>query len=588
MRLEGQVASPGITLGSAVLFNPNDFHVDDESVQDVVSEVTRVREAVYSAIGELERLRAKVCAGMGADFASIFRSQQTIAEDETILTEVVEAIETYHLTAESAVRRVFDRYVMQFAALSDGDYIKTRAADVEDVAKRIRRILLGLPVVNLSDLPRETILVARELYPSDTVMLDTARVVGIITERGGSSSHVAILAKNLEIPAAVGVERALDRIHARDTVVLDSSHREKAWVLVNPREESLQKIEARRDRLRMRAKLIDKSRQLPPITRDNVSFSLSANVGSTLELDRARAAGARSIGLYRSEFLFLGAARLPDEETQFIAYRTAAETFSDGFVVIRTLDIGGDKTIPAITKPHEDNPFLGNRALRLCLAHPEMFRTQLRAILRASAYGTVKILFPMIGGIPELEQAQALLESVRRDLCHEQIAFDPDIETGIMVEVPSAVWVADALARRVDFFSIGTNDLTQYLLAADRLNSSVASYFRTFDPSVFRAISHVVEAAHHHDRWVGVCGELGGDPRAIPALIGAGIKELSMSPGLLAEANWVIRGMTMEEARKLTRTVLELDSHDAILEVLNTVYRARIEALEGESVHEKR
>ncbi len=580
MKLEGLVASPGIATGKAVLFHSSVMTEILESTQDTEWEKTRLHEAARTATEELVRLQDKVRHTMGVDYAGIFRSQQTIAEDASIIGEVEALIDSARFSAETALQRVFQKYAALFEDLPDGDYNKTRATDVDDVAKRILRVLLGIPGVDLSDLPRSTILVAHDLFPSDTITLDARRVNGIITERGGPSSHVAILAKNLGIPAAVGVSAALQRIKNRDVVVVDSAHAVRARVLVNPGKASMQKVEVQQSRLRDRAEHMRTFRGLPSVTPDGVEHILSVNVGSTADLAKARESGVRSIGLYRTEFLFLGVPRLPDEETQLTAYRAAAETFPDGFVVIRTLDVGGDKTIPTVSSPPEENPFLGSRGLRFTLNRPDLFRTQLRAILRAGAWGPVKMMFPMVGGVPELEDALALLSSVKDDLAREELPHDPTMEVGIMMEVPSAIWVADALARRVDFFSIGTNDLTQYLLAADRMNSDVSSYYRVYDPAVFTAVHQAAEAARRHGRWIGVCGELGGDPRAIPALIGLGVRELSMSAGLVAEANWIIRDTRISEARKLAREILTAETHREVADMLDQIYRRRVEDLD--------
>lgn len=575
VQLEGISASPGLASGAAFLFRRPDLPVIDGPASGVDTEIGRLQEAARGAVSELVVLKETVRHNLGDEFAHIFRSQQTIAEDDSILGEVEALIREEELCAEAALRQVFDTYRALFDELDDGDYNKGRAADIDDVYKRIMRNLLGIPDVNLADLAPETIVVAEELYPSDTALMDASRVAGIVTERGGATSHVAILAKNLGIPAAVRVEGALERIRSRDTVVLDVSAGEQARIFVNPDQATREMLEKRDAELRAHIERVAAYRGARPVTPDGRDVTLSANVGSTNELEPARVAGAESIGLYRSEFLFMNSAKLPDEERQYEAYRAAAEAFRDGFVIIRTLDVGGDKQVPSIPMPHEDNPFLGNRALRLCLSRPELFRTQLRAILRASATGTVKMMFPMVGGVPELDRALGLLEDVREELDNEGYSYDPNMEVGIMIEIPSAVWVADALAQRVSFFSIGTNDLTQYLTAADRMNGAVQEYNRAYDPSVFRAIAAVAAAAERHGRWTGVCGELGGDPLAIPALIGLGITELSMTPRAITEATWLVRSTPYAEAQSLANRVLSLDDHTEIRALLEQHYASK-------------
>ncbi|MFO8041946.1 MAG: phosphoenolpyruvate--protein phosphotransferase [Alkalispirochaeta sp.] len=575
MLLQGISASPGVVHGQAVLFTRPELPVIAGPGSGFDVEHDRLLQAVDAAVSELVALKEKTRANLGDEYAHIFRSQQTIAEDESILGEVEEVLREAQVCAEEALRTVFDNYRSLFAELSDDDYNKGRAADIEDVYKRILRQLLGVGEINLSSLAPNSIIVAEELYPSDTVLMDAGQVDGLITERGGPTSHVAILAKNLGIPAAVRVAGALESITDDDTVVLDTADVDEARIFINPDPETRRLLVAREAELTRHRDRVERYRGEPAVTPDGQVIHVAANVGSSAELEPARRAGAESIGLYRSEFLFLNSAVLPNEEVQYEAYRRAAEAFRGGSVIIRTLDVGGDKQLPSITLGKEDNPFLGNRALRLSLSRPPLFRTQLRAILRAAAAGNVKLMFPMVGGVPELTEALAVVEEVKDELRAEGAVYNPDTEIGIMVEIPSAVWVADALAQRVSFFSVGTNDLTQYLMAADRLNGDVEKYYRAFDPSVFRAIQYVSAAAARHDRWVGVCGELGGSALAIPALIGLGVTELSMSPSLLAEATWLIQTTPITVARELAESVVSLDSHTEIKALLEQFYASK-------------
>ena len=575
MHLKGIAASPGIATGTAVVFVKQTLPEIDGNVGDVEAEVARFHDAIHGAVDQLVALKEKMRDSLGDEFAHIFRSQQTIAEDESIRGEIEAAIRDTSICAEMALRTVFDTYRALFDELDDSDYNKSRAADIEDVYKRILRNLLGVPEVTLADLDPDTIIVAEELFPSDTAMMDARAVGGMVTERGGATSHVAILAKNLGIPAAVRVEGALAQIRDRDAVVIESVENEAARVFVNPDRRTVAELRDRERTLHRRRERIERFRGKDAVTTDGERIVLSANVGSTADLEPAYEAGATSIGLYRSEFLFLNSPAPPDEEQQYTAYRRAAERFDEGFVIVRTLDIGGDKRVPSIPMPEEGNPFLGNRALRLCLSRPDLFRKQLRAVLRAGAHGSIKIMFPMVGGVSELDRALAALEEAKRELESEGLLYDREMEVGIMVEVPSAVWVADALAARVSFFSIGTNDLTQYLMAADRLNGDIEEYYRTFDPSVFRSIHEVARAADRHGRWVGVCGELAGNPLAIPVLAGLGVTELSMSPRMLAEATSLLCASSMAEVRSLAGEVLALDSHTEIKALLRRHYSSK-------------
>ncbi len=575
MDFSGIAASPGIGEGAAYIFISPNLLFSERVVSDIPEEIKRLRSSAMAAVLELSELKESVRARLGDEFAHIFRSQQTIAEDDSIIAEIEERIRDKKSSAEESLSYIFESYITLFSELDDSDYNKSRVADIEDVYKRILRILLGLPDVNLSTLPKKSIIIAKDLLPSDTAMMDTDQIVGMVTELGGATSHVAILANNLGIPAAVGVTGIIGAVQNQDRILLDASDSEKALVYINPTTEIHQKIERTQITLKKHKARIMKNQDTPVITRDGQEITLSANVGSTVELLPARDAGASSIGLYRSEFLFMNSNSLPSEEEQYQAYRKAAECFKEGFVIIRTLDIGGDKQLSALPLPVEDNPFLGNRALRLTLSLPDLFLTQIRAILRAGAHGSVKIMFPMVGGVPELDAALELLNQACIDLEREQIPYDRSMEIGIMVEIPSAVWMADILARHVSFFSIGTNDLTQYLLAADRLNSNVSDYYRVFDPSVFKAIKEVVRAAKNQGRWVGICGELGGNPLAIPLLVGLGVTELSMSPRAIAEASWLIREITLNDAEALADRILELDTDKKIRKVLREFYKSK-------------
>lgn len=573
--LSGIPASVGIAEGRAVVYQRPELPVIDGPGAGVDYEIGRINEAAEAAIAELKALKEHTRTRLGDEYAHIFRSQQTIAEDDSILNEVAELIRAENLCAEAALRQVFAAYRSLFEQLDDDDYNKARLADIEDVGMRIMRQLVGVTETSLADLNAGSIIIADDLYPSDTMLMDPAAVAGMVTERGGATSHVAILAKNLGIPAAVRVRGITDSCRDGQLVILDSSDAREAQVHVNPGTAVRAQLTERREMLDRHRARVESMRGAQPITIDGREVMLSANVGATAELGPAVEAGASSIGLYRSEFLFLNSPTLPDEDAQYRAYREAAETFRDGLVIIRTLDIGGDKMVPSIPMAEEANPFLGNRALRLCLSRPQLFRTQLRAILRASVAGNIKVMFPMVGGLPELDAACTILEETRSELTAEGVPVDPDLEIGVMIEIPSAVWVASALAKRVSFFSIGTNDLTQYLMAADRLNGDIEEYYRPYDPAVFRAIAHVVEAAREAGIWVGVCGELGGDPLAIPALIGLGVTELSMSPISLAEATWLVRTGTSQDMQALAQNVLSLDDHQEIRALLQNHYTAK-------------
>jgi len=574
IRLQGVSASPGIASAVAFVYVVPTLIAPTHTAQDCEFEVRRLSEAASAAAGELQALTAQVRETLGADHAHIFRSQQTITEDESIVSEVAELIRSEMLCAESGLERVFQSYVKMFEQLDDQDYNKGRVADLQDVYRRILGLLLGVERRSLAEINHPCIVVAEDLLPSDTALMNTQYVRGLVTERGGATSHVAILARNIGIPAAVAVHGAIEQLRTGDSIVLQCVENSPAIVYVNPGSKTLELIEGEEERLRERRSRIESCRDKEPITLDGARIDLAVNLGSTQEIATAVAHGGTRVGLYRSEFLFMRAQGLPDEEEQFRAYKLAAEAFPGGDVIVRTLDIGGDKHVPAIALRKEDNPFLGLRALRLSLNRPMLFRTQIRAILRASAFGNVKLMFPMVGGLPELEEALEHVDELCTELRASGTPFNSDIEIGIMVEIPSAVWMADVLAKRVAFFSIGTNDLIQYLLAADRLNDQVATYYRAFDPAVFRAVKHVTQAAEAQGLWVGVCGELGANPLAIPALIGLGVSELSMSPSSLPEATWLIRNSRHSEMRALASEVLGLSSEQEVITTLKQAHRS--------------
>ncbi len=539
--LAGLVASRGAVVGSTVLYAPAEIRIEKRSINDVTAEQEQVRSAMARAAEALARTTAVVRETAGAELAHIFRSQQTIAEDDSIVDEMLTAVSEDRCSAAEAVDKVFGAYIGLFAELADDDYNAQRAADVEDVRRRVLRIALGLPEADLSAIDAGSIIVAEELFPSDTAMIDPSHVVGIATERGGLTSHVAILSKSLGIPAAVGVRNLCQDVSTGTKLALDAIDERNAWVLVDPDDRSIAALEEVNSRYAAYREEITTVVGEKGTLLDGHEIQVSANVGSDRDAVAAASDGATSIGLFRTEFLYLNATREPDEETQYAAYRTAVEAMAPGMVIFRTMDIGGDKSVPFLKVDPEDNPFLGLRALRISFRDPEMLKTQLRAILRASAHGDAKVMFPMVGSVREVIRARELFEEARAELTKAGVAIADHVDVGVMIEVPSAVFMAREIAAQVDFMSVGTNDLTQYILAADRTNGSVADYYQPFHPAVVRAIRDVVDAGNAAGIWTGVCGELAGVARAIPLLIGLGVRELSMSAGLIPEALYTMR-----------------------------------------------
>lgn len=598
--LPGVVASPGFAQGRAVVYAPADLGFEPRLLpeDELEREVSRLDDALRRAVAELEGLKEKARDELGDEGAHIFRSQQTMLEDDATSTEMREMIRSRRCRAESAVQDVYGTYIEMFSSLGEDDYNRERKADLEDVRNRVLRTLLGVQDRSLADIPADSIVVALDLNPSDTMAMDRRRVQGMITERGGITSHVAILARNLGIPAAVGVARAVSDIDDGDALCLDCTGMgpagaagpgsragtDTAEIHRNPDADTVTRLHAQRDRYQERRRTLARDKHLPPVTADGRGIDVSANIGSVEEIGPARDEGARSIGLFRSEFLFIHHGGNVSEETQFAAYRDAVEAFRDGYVVLRTLDIGADKPVKEISLPAEENPFLGYRGVRISLDRQDLLKTQLRAALRASVHGVLKIMFPMISGPGEVRQVFQVRDAVMDELTREGVPFSDSVEFGLMIEVPSAVLMAEELSRMVDFFSIGTNDLTQYLLAADRMNEKITSYYQPYHPAVFRAIRTVVDAAHRNGKWVGICGELGGMALAIPILAGLGVDEISMSPGSIPEAIHIIRRISTGEARGLAERVLEADHEGDVREIAHTF----LETIRGNEQRSKR
>ncbi len=568
--LQGVAASPGMARGRAVVFHRADLSYDSRPADNPDGEIQRLDGAVERATAELTRLKEQVLSEMGEESAHIFRSQQTMLEDESILEEMKDRIRSECLPAEGAVETVYSAYLEMFSSLGEEDYNRERKTDLEDVQKRLLRTLLGREEVSLAHLEKESIVIATELFPSDTVTMRREHVAAMITERGGITSHVAILARNLGIPAAVGVGDATSIINTGDRLFLDGSEGEHAHIHVNPEQTVEAALMERAEAYDQRQELFAREKNRAAVTRDGTRIDISANIGSVEEVEPARTDGARSVGLFRSEFLFMHHGGTVSEETQFRAYREVLQSFTDGFVVLRTLDVGADKPVRDISIPTEGNPFLGYRGVRISLDRQELLVTQLRAALRASVFGHLKIMFPMISGPAEVQRVLAAAEKVKQELQRDGLEYDDSVEFGVMIEVPSAVIMAEELANLVDFFSIGTNDLTQYLLAADRMNENIQTYYQPYHPAVFRAIRSVTEAAHRRNKWVGVCGELGGMAPAVPVLVGLGVDELSMSPRSIAEAVHVVRRITATEAEDLAQCVLRSDSEEAVKDVVHS------------------
>mgnify|MGYP000210642983 CR=1 FL=1 len=557
--LRGIAASGGLAVGPAFHFRKASLCCERTTVQDPAAEWVRFQAALATAGEELARVCALAEAQCQPEEAVIFQAHLLILDDPDLLDQVRLRIAEQHLNAAAALNEAAGVYIQTLEAL-DNEYLRARAADVRDVTDRVLRILLGVAESPTAGLTTPAVIIASDLTPSDTVLLDKSLVVGFCTAEGGATSHTAILARGWGLPAVVGIGPQVLEIPAGVPVIVDG---DEGAVLVEPEAGVIARYRARQARADVALAQAREHAHEPAITRDGHRVEVVANVGNVAGAVAAREAGAEGIGLLRTEFLYLERATLPDEEEQYQAYRAILEVFGTQPVVLRTLDIGGDKDLPYLDLPRELNPFLGLRAIRLGLARPELLKPQLRAALRAGVGHNLKVMFPMVATVTEVRAARALLDECRAELLAQGQPV-AEIEVGIMVEIPAAAIMAHRLAAEVDFFSIGTNDLSQYTLAADRTNAQVAALASAFQPAVLHLVRDVITAAHARGRWVGLCGELAGEPLAVPILLGLGLDEFSMNPPAIPRVKQIIRALTLDQAREVAQAALELDSPQAI------------------------
>lgn len=555
----GIPASPGIVIGNVLLIKTRHLEqtIEETTIESGKEddEVLRFQEAIDRTRAEIIELQKRLQNSLEEREASIFDAHLLIVDDKMLMQEVTELIRKKRIPAEVAFSQTIQRYVTAISSMAD-KYLKERAADVKDVASRILNNLKGMERPELDHLPGPTVIIAHDLTPSDTALLDRKNVLAFAIETGSRTSHTAILARSMKIPAVVGMQHIYEKLENGDKVIIDGF---LGIVITNPKPETIElyqiKIE-RKDRLY--SELLKESR-LRAETPDGYCIQLAANTEGLEDIDDIKRYGAEGIGLFRTEYLFINADKLPDEETQFQVYKQLTEAMQEQPVVIRTLDIGGDKlsTSSAFTTSYQEpNPFLGLRAIRLCFDKPDILRTQMRAILRAGSFGTIRMLFPMVSSVEEIEQLLALLAQVKEELMSEHQSFDGSMEVGIMVEIPSAAIMSDILAQHVDFFSIGTNDLVQYTLAVDRTNEKVAHLYCPTNPAILELIAKTVASAREHNAWVSVCGEMAGDPYIAPILIGLGVHELSMSPMSIAPIRRIVRRLKMYDAECLAAKAL--------------------------------
>ncbi|MGG3890963.1 phosphoenolpyruvate--protein phosphotransferase [Metabacillus fastidiosus] len=562
MSLKGIAASAGIAIAKAYRLQEPPLNIEKKEVSDKKTEIERFEAAIAKAKVELEKIKEHAHTALGADKAAIFSAHILVLSDPELLDNVKNKIENEGINAEAAMKETSEMFVTMFESM-DNEYMKERAADIRDVTKRVLAHLLGISLPNPSLISEEVIIIAEDLTPSDTAQLNRQYVKGFTTNIGGRTSHSAIMARSLEIPAVVGTKQATEKIENDVIVIIDGLDGE---VIINPSANVITDYEEKKRNYEKQkaewAKLVFE----PTVTSDGKHVELAANIGTPEDIESVLKNGAEGVGLYRTEFLYMGRDNLPTEEEQFIAYKTVLEKMEGKPVVIRTLDIGGDKKLPYLNLPEEMNPFLGFRAIRLCLEEQSIFRTQLRALLRASAYGNLKIMFPMIATLNEFKEAKAILLEEKEALISADVNVSDNIEIGIMVEIPATAVLADQFAKEVDFFSIGTNDLIQYTMAADRMNERVSYLYQPYNPAILRLVSLVIEAAHKEDKWAGMCGEMAGDETAIPILLGLGLDEFSMSATSVLKARSQMKQLSKAQAAQYKEKILSMSTADEVVQ----------------------
>ena len=565
-RLTGIGASEGVSIGKVLLFTEEEMiipEVRDEN-STIEAELTKLEDGLKKSKTQLIAIREKVKEKMGEDKAAIFDGHILLLEDEDLIMEVEDKIKGEGLPAAKALHDGINEYCEMISKLDD-PYLRERAADLQDIGKRWLKNLLGIRIKDLSNLEPNTVVVTYDLTPSDTAQLDLENCVGFLTEVGGKTAHSAIMARSLELPAVVGIKGVLNGVKEGETVIMDG---EEGELFLDPSPELITEYVAKKEKLAAEKEELKKLISEEAITTDGRKVDIWGNIGSPNDVDAVIASGATGIGLYRTEFLFMNSDHFPTEEEQYEAYKVVVQKMQGKPVTIRTMDIGGDKELPYLDLPKEMNPFLGYRAIRISLENKDMFKTQLKAILRASHYGQIKIMYPMISSVNEIRKANEILEECKNELDEIGQLFDRNIKVGIMVETPSTAIIAYKFAKEVDFFSIGTNDLTQYFLAVDRGNEMVSALYNSFNPAVLEAIQKVIDAAHNAGISVSMCGEFAGDKKATKLLLGMGLDSFSMSASSTLQVKKIIRSSSYAEAQKYRDLILEQNTPEEVLEHL--------------------
>lgn len=566
--LKGIAASDGVAVAKAYLLVQPDLSFSKVSVEDTAAEEARLDDALAKSTAELQQIRDKAAQTLGEAEAQVFDAHLMVLSDPEMIGQIKQNVTDNKVNAEAALKEVTDMYIGMFEAMDDNAYMQERAADIKDVAKRILAHLLNVTLPNPSMINEEVVVVAHDLTPSDTAQLDRNFVKAFVTDIGGRTSHSAIMARSLEIPAIVGTMEITAKVKAGDILAVNGITGD---VIVNPTDDQAAEfVEAGKAYAEQKAEW-EKLKDAETVTADGKHFELAANIGTPKDLEGVHNNGAEAVGLYRTEFLYMDSPDFPTEEDQYKAYKAVLEGMAGKPVVVRTMDIGGDKELPYLKLPHEMNPFLGYRALRISLSElgDDMFRTQLRALLRASAHGNLRIMFPMVATLKEFRTAKKMYEEERQKLIDEGVEVSNEIQVGIMIEIPAAAVLADKFAKEVDFFSIGTNDLIQYTMAADRMNERVSYLYQPYNPSILRLIKNVIDSAHAEGKWAGMCGEMAGDQTAVPLLVGMGLDEFSMSATSVLKTRSLMKRLSTTDMQELAKRALEdCDTMEEVVELI--------------------